>query len=151
MRIWSRWNLHSSLTEMQSDRATLKSNLASFYKIKHIHVICRNPASGINLEKCRHMFTQKPVRDCLQKVYSKLEAMSLRANGLTNYVNPYNGTLHSVIKEETIDSYNNLDESLCWMKEVRFQMLHSIWYHLQLTFGQRRFELHWSTYTRIFH
>lgn len=30
---------------------------------------------------------------------------------------PHNGTLHSIIKEETIDSYNNLDESLCWMKE----------------------------------
>ena len=39
-----------------------------------------------NLEKCRHKFTQKPVPDCLRKVYSKLETMSLRANGLTNYV-----------------------------------------------------------------
>ena len=36
-----------------------------------------------NFEKCRHMFTQKPVHDCLWKVYSKLEIMSSRVNGLT--------------------------------------------------------------------
>lgn len=70
-----------------------------------------------NLEKCRHMFTQKPVHDCLWKVYSKLEIMSLRVNGLTicvistqwNTAQYYKGRNHWFIQQ--------FDESLCWMKE----------------------------------
>ena len=81
-----------------------------------------------------------------------LEHTAVRGtNPLPNWKFIYNFTVTLSYSWSAPQIQPTVDESLCWMKEAWFQRLHSIWYHLQLTLGQHRFELHWSTYTCIFH